>query len=231
MWEIVWLRSLGVAAGFFRSAHWGLICLQARRKTSVMPPDADVGRAAFNSSCATGQVIQSPTCCDVISSCARGLLHLRAACVVNRLIGPNRFIASGVHIEGEAGNPPLSSTISNSYRPEAWGLNGGGVKRLNEQSERYLQLPPLTWAATVVIGRHPYAGTSLSLYFSVFLPAHCFLCREKLESGKREKGENCFLWHFTCNTRKKGEMESTRKHGCLGKRWKKMEEWSKCTAH
>ncbi len=68
---------------------------------------------------------------------------------VNSLIGPNRFVDSGVNIEGgqkrEAENLPLGSTLSNSsYRPEPWGLNGGGEKRLNEQSERYLQLPPLT---------------------------------------------------------------------------------------
>lgn len=76
--------------------------------------------------------------------------------VVNTLLGPTWFVASGLNIGGEqkkkkkrekeeSGNLPLPSTISNSsYRPGAWGLNGGGEKRLNEQSERYLLLPPLT---------------------------------------------------------------------------------------
>lgn len=43
----------GRCCRIFRSAHWGLMCLQTRRKTSVMPSDAGVGRAVLNSSCAT----------------------------------------------------------------------------------------------------------------------------------------------------------------------------------
>lgn len=38
--------------------------------------------------------------------------------------------------KAEAENLSPTSTISNSsYKPEAWGLNGGGEKRLNEQYE------------------------------------------------------------------------------------------------
>lgn len=44
----------GRCCRIFRSACWGLMCLQTRRK--VMPSYTDVGRAALNSSCATGQV-------------------------------------------------------------------------------------------------------------------------------------------------------------------------------
>lgn len=66
----MWLRSLGVAAGFL-GAH--TVGLQTGRKTLVVPPLADVGRAALNSSCATRQVIRLPACCDVTSSCNRRL--------------------------------------------------------------------------------------------------------------------------------------------------------------
>ena len=45
MWETVWLQSLGVAAGFFRSVHWGLMLPAAWEEN--IPPDADVGRAAL----------------------------------------------------------------------------------------------------------------------------------------------------------------------------------------
>lgn len=72
-----------------------------------------------------------------------------SVCVVNRPIEPVQLVAACViqmeDRKTEPENLPPISTISNSlYVPEAWGLNGGGEKRLNEQSEEYLQLPPLT---------------------------------------------------------------------------------------
>lgn len=80
----------------------------------------------------------------------------------------------------EAGNPPLSSTISNSsYRPEAWGLNGGGEKRLNEQSE-------ISAAASSHMSTHSSDWTTplfkllpLPLYFSICLPVHTIFCAEE----------------------------------------------------
>lgn len=140
-----------------------------------------------------GQVIWSPASCDITSSCTRRLVHSvgeSSACckhtygtdLVCCFWSEHRRWAEKK--KEETGNPPLPSTISNSYGPEAWGLNGGGEKRLNEQSERYLLLPPLTWATTVAIGRHPYAGTSRCISGS--LPVHCILSRERLELGKRE---------------------------------------------
>lgn len=65
----------GRCCKIFRSAHRGLMCLQTRRKTSMMPSNADVGRAALNSSCVIGQMLWSPTCCDITSSCSEWLAH------------------------------------------------------------------------------------------------------------------------------------------------------------
>ena len=118
---------------------------EQEEKTSAMSPNADVGRAALNSSCVTGQVIHLPAS-DVIKSPAlTRLQHLESQS------GPNQFTVSDFFLfkrrnrEKKGGNLPPSFPSSNSsYRPEAWGLNGGGEKRLNEHSERYLQLPSLT---------------------------------------------------------------------------------------
>lgn len=87
----------------------------------------------------------------------------------------------------EAYNPPSSSSICNSsYRPEPWSLNGGGEKGLNEQSERYLQLPPLTWATTVAIGRHPCAGPLL------FISA-CWPTVRGIQAGPNWRKAICFF--------------------------------------
>ena len=69
------MRSLGVAAGF-SGAHIG--ARYARRlggNHQQCLPNADVGRAALDSSFATGQVTQSPTCCAISSPSTCRLVH------------------------------------------------------------------------------------------------------------------------------------------------------------
>lgn len=126
------------------------------------PPPAytDVGKAVLHSSCVTGAG-------GVVTYLLWHLSINTHCCSENFSLGKLEQIGSLVSIRSEgigkeARNPPSSSSISNSsYRPEAWRLNGGGEKGLNEQWERYLQLPPLTWATTAAIGRHPRTGTPL----------------------------------------------------------------------
>lgn len=146
MRDIGWLQSLGVAAGFL-GVHTGARCACRLGKTSVMPSNADVGMAALNSSRVTGQMILLPTC--VISSYYTQKGQSGVCVLYTDLLDlSSSFLQVLIQKEErktEAGNLPPSSTISNSpYRPEAWRLHGGGEKRLNEQSEKYLQLPPLT---------------------------------------------------------------------------------------
>lgn len=130
----------------------------------MIPAEADVGRAVFHSSCVTsaGGVVT-----DLLWHL---LIHTHCCCWafrvamdwLDRTSSLLSICAKGKGNRKEAWNPPSSSSISNSsYRPEAWRLNGGGEKGLNEQSERYLQLPPLTQETTAAIGRHPWAGTTL----------------------------------------------------------------------
>lgn len=168
----------GRCCGSFRSAHWVLMCLQTMWKTIGDASKCWCGQGTAQLQlCHRANDSAAYMCCLILHQWATtpGSSELCVCCKQTNWTCP-------VHTEAE--NPPPSCTISNSLCvPEAWGLNGGGEKRLNEHSEEYLQLPPLTWTTTVVIGRHPYGGTSLLLR----LPPSLTLYRRRTRWGTGEE--------------------------------------------
>lgn len=160
-------------------------------------------------------------------------LWVRAVRVVNRTheTKPVRCIWRSYKKEDrkkEAGNLP-SRFHHLQLLLQTWSMGikwGRGGKRLNEQSERYLQLPPLTWATTVVIGRHPYKLVPLCVSFWLS-SSTLFSVQRKTKS---EEGKIVSLDMKWKKKKKKRDGESTgRKHRRLGKRWKKKMEEVLCT--
>lgn len=160
-------------------------------------------------------------------------LWVRAVHVVNRTheTKPVRCIWRSYKKEDrkkEAGNLP-SRFHHLQLLLQTWSMGikwGRGGKRLNEQSERYLQLPPLTWATTVVIGRHPYKLVPLCVSFWLSSSA-LFSVQRKTKSEEGKIVSLDMKWKKKKKTR---DGESTgRKHRRLGKRWKKKMEEVLCT--
>lgn len=198
MWEIVWLRSLGVAAGFL-GAHtgaWGLggkhqWCLQmlmwaGQLSTPAVPQGRWFGCLL---------VVTLPHLAPVDWY----TLWLRAVLVANRLIGPNRFIAPGLKI------------------------GGGQEKRSWESASRFhhLQLLLRTWSMEIKWGRgektewtvweisaaasshmssHSSNGTTqLCWYLSLYFCLSASPLYSVQRKGPEGIGENCVFGHITRN--------------------------------
>lgn len=118
MWEIVWLRSLGVAAGFFEGAHaGGLMCLHADRGGKNI---------SGASRCWCGQGSSQLQLWHRTGDHGRLLVValsrpapvgvVRAECCVVKLTYWS--IASGVNMEGEAGRIHLPVPPSPTPPPD-----------------------------------------------------------------------------------------------------------------
>ena len=232
MWEIGWLRPLGVAAGFSECTLGLDVPADYRKEKHQWCPWCDVVQVQLlTPAVLTGQVSQAlpvplgyyylhsqSSVCACVRACV-------CVCVVNRLI-VDLSSALTAYAWTEVGQSRRSWEPASQFhhlqlllhRPEAWGLNGGGEKRLNERTE-------ISAAASSHMSSHSSDWTTpMFCWFLSLCTFHCliaclpsFSVRGRMESGRTEKRE-IVCW---VTLRKTRDMESTREWGCLGKRWKK----------